>query len=94
MTRSLLQKEKACYICGTTLGIHLHHIYYGTANRKLSDADGCVIWLCQRHHTGAQGVHFNKKIDLTIKARCQIAWQEHYNKTTEEFIDRYGRNYI
>jgi len=94
MVRSLLQQTETCYICGTTLNLHLHHIYYGTANRKLSDADGCVVYLCQRHHTGAQGVHFNRKIDLTLKARCQIAWQKYYNKTTEDFIARYGRNYI
>ena len=94
MAKSIMQQDKACYICGTTLNLHLHHIYYGTANRKLSDADGCVIWLCVYHHTGAKGVHFNKKLDLTIKAKCQRAWQEHFNKTTDDFIKRYGRNYL
>lgn len=94
MKESILQRNKACYICGTTFNLHLHHVFYGTANRKLSDADGCVIYLCQAHHTGAHGVHFNKKIDLTIKARTQITWQKHYNKTTEDFIARYGRSYL
>lgn len=94
MVKSLLQRNEACYICGTTLNLHLHHIFYGTANRKLSDADGCVVYLCQRHHTGAGGVHGNRKIDLTLKARCEVAWIEKYNKTIEEFIERYGRNYI
>lgn len=94
MVRSLLQRNKACYICGTTLNLHLHHIYGGTANRKLSDADGCVVYLCQRHHTGAAGVHHNKKIDLTLKTRCQIEWQKQNNKTKEDFIKRYGRSYI
>lgn len=94
MKKSILQRNKTCYICGTTFNLHLHHVYYGTANRKLSDADGCVIYLCQAHHTGAHGVHFNKKIDLTIKARTQITWQKHYNKTTEDFIARYGRSYL
>ena len=94
MVKSILQSEKVCYICGTPIGLHLHHIFYGSANRKLSDIDGCVIYLCERHHTGAQGVHFNKKIDLTIKARCEQAWLEYYDKTIEDFIARYGRNYI
>ena len=89
-----MQHNKACYICGTTLDLHLHHIFFGTSNRKLSDEDGCVIYLCQRHHTGPQGVHFNKKIDLIIKARAQIEYQKRYNKTTEDFIARYGRNYL
>lgn len=94
MVRSLLQRNKACYVCGTTFNLHLHHVFYGTANRRLSDADGCVIYLCLNHHTGAQGVHNNRKLDLTIKARCQMAWEKQNNKTTEDFIKRYGRNYL
>ena len=93
MAKSILQHDKACYICGTTPNLHLHHVFYGVANRRLSDADGCVIYLCQTHHTGAQGVHFNKKLDLTIKAKCQAEWQRQYNKSTQEFIKRYGRSY-
>ena len=92
MVRSILQRNKACYICGTTLNLHLHHVFYGTANRRLSDEDGCVVYLCQRHHTGAAGVHNNRKIDLTLKARCQIEWQKQNDKTIEDFIERYGRN--
>lgn len=94
MVKSLLQRNKACYICGTTLNLHLHHVFYGTANRRLSDADGCVVYLCQRHHTGAGGVHGNTKIDLTLKARMEQAWLNYYNKTIEDFIERYGRNYL
>lgn len=94
MKKSILQREKACYICGTTLNLHLHHIFYGTANRKLSDADGCVIYLCQSHHTGALGIHNYRKLDLTIKARCQIEWQRQNNKTIEDFIKRYGKSYL
>ena len=94
MIRSLLQRNEACYICGTTLNLHVHHIFYGTANRRLSDEDGCVVYLCQRHHTGLAGVHHNRKIDLTLKARCEQAWLKHYNKTIEDFIARYGKNYL
>ena len=94
MVKSLLQRNKACYICGTTLNLHKHHIFFGTSNRKLSDADGCVVYLCLYHHTGAQGVHNNRKLDLTLKARFQIEWQKHYSKTTEDFIKRYGKSYL
>ena len=94
MVKSILQRNKACYVCGTTLNLHLHHIYYGTANRKLSDEDGCVVYLCQRHHTGAAGVHTNRKIDLTLKTKCELAWLKEYDKTIEDFIERYGRNYL
>lgn len=94
MVKSLLQRNKACYICGTTLNLHLHHIFYGTANRSLSDADGCVVYLCQAHHTGARGVHFNKKLDLSLKMKCEQAYLKHYNKTIDDFIQRYGKNYL
>lgn len=93
MTDSLIQTERQCYICHTEIGLHRHHIYFGP-NRKLSEADGCVVYLCQRHHTGPVGVHFNKKIDNTLKARCQAAWMDTYGKTKEDFIRRYGRNYL
>ena len=94
MVKSLLQRNKACYVCGTTLNLHLHHIFYGTANRSLSDKDGCVVYLCVDHHTGTTGVHHNQKLNITLKQKCQIAWQEQNNKTVEDFIDRYGKSYI
>lgn len=94
MSKSILQDEKKCYICGTTLNLHLHHIYAGVANRKISDADGCVVYLCQPHHTGAHGVHSNRKLDLTLKVHCQAEWQRHYNKSTSDFIGRYGKSYL
>ena len=94
MAKSIIQNEKACYICGATQNLHLHHIFFGSANRRLSDADGCVVYLCQRHHTGAAGVHGNRKIDLSLKTKCEKAWLEYYGKTIEDFIKRYGRNYL
>lgn len=93
MSKSILQHNKACYICGTTLNLHMHHIY-GGANRSISDKDGCVVYLCVNHHTGAQGVHINRKIDLALKARCQTEWQKQNNKTKEDFIKRYSKSYL
>lgn len=29
-----------------------------------------------------------------LKAIAQKAWQDHYNKTKDDFIRRYGRNYL
>lgn len=94
MVKSLLQRNKACYVCGTTLNLHLHHIFYGSANRSISDRDGCVVYLCRCHHIGYNGVHFNRKLDLALKARCQMAWQKQNNQTTEDFIKRYGKSYL
>lgn len=93
-SKSIIQDNHACYICGTTFNLNRHHIFNGP-NRRLSEEDGCVVYLCVYHHTGsADSVHLNKKIDLTLKARCEEAWLEEYGKTKEDFIRRYGRNYL
>ena len=90
---SILQKEKSCYVCGTNK-IHTHEIYFGK-NRQKSIEDGCCAYLCPKHHNMSnEGVHFNHELDMYLKQICQARWMEFYNKTTEQFIKRYGRNYL
>lgn len=92
--KSVLQDEKECYVCHTTLGLHEHHIIYGTANRKKSEQYGFKVWLCGYHHNMSdQSVHYNKKIDLHLKKLCQMWWITH-GRTTEEFIKEFGRSYL
>ena len=93
--KSIIQKEKRCYITGTTYNLHKHHIFEGTENRKLSEEDGMWIWLRgDWHNLSDYGVHFNKKLDLQIKQIAEQAWIDYYGKTKEDFIKRYGRNYL
>lgn len=91
--RSLIQTEKECFICKTTQNLHLHHIFFGK-NRKLSDKDGCVCYLCQDHHTGQNGVHHNQELDLTLKRVCEEAWIKSNNSNIRGFINRFGKNYL
>jgi hypothetical protein len=91
---SILQTEKECFICGTTQNLHRHHVFYGNANRSLSEKDGCVVYLCMNHHTGAAGVHGNQKINISLKKKMQKRWMEYYGKSKEDFIKRYGKNYL
>jgi len=35
--KSILQEKKECYVTGRTYGLHKHHVFEGTANRKKSD---------------------------------------------------------
>lgn len=91
---SILQDKKQCYVCGTTLNIHTHEVFFGK-NRKKSIEDGCCVYLCGKHHNQSNdGVHFNHKLDEYLKQDMEIVWCRHYNKTKEDFIERYGRNYI
>ena len=44
------------------------------------------------------GVHFNKELDLKLKQEAQLKWMRKYCETNncanDEFIKRYGRNYL
>lgn len=93
MIDSILSNNKECYICGSTINLHRHHVFFGRANRRLSDEDGCVVYLCQAHHTGAYGVHNNRKLDLILKAKCEAEWLKRYGDK-KDFIKRYGKNYL
>lgn len=95
MTKSIICQEKVCYECGRTLDLEQHHIFYGSANRKLSDKDGLVVWLCYDHHRGRQGVHNgNNRLDDKLKRIGQRAYMRTYNKNVADFMKRYGKNYI
>lgn len=86
---------KHCYVCGTPYNVEIHHIFYGR-NRRHSDKDGCIIPLCMYHHRGLLGVHGKKgeELDTKLKQLCQTKWLEYYKKTTDDFIERYRRNYL
>lgn len=89
--KSVIQKNKECYVCKTTCGLHEHHIIYGTANRKKSEKHGFKVWLCGRHHNlSNEGVHFNKKFDLHLKCICQEWWLGN-GHTKDEWIIEFGR---
>lgn len=89
---SLLQTERECILCKSPY-VELHHVFYGTANRRLSDEDGCVVWLCRYHHTGQGGVHRNKDLDNLIKWKMEKAWIDKFG-TEDDFRKRYGKTFL
>ena len=91
--KSILQSKKECLVCKRTTGLHEHHVFEGTANRKKSEKDGLKVYLCPWHHNASNyGVHFNKTLDLAIKQLAQREYEKSH--TREEFIERYGKNYL
>lgn len=73
---------------------HKHHIM-GGAYRKKSDEDGLVIFLTpELHNMSNQGIHFNKWFDNYAKKEAQKKWMEYYNKTVDDWVARYGHNYL
>ena len=94
MSKSIMQTEKQCYFCGCVRNLDRHHVFFGTANRRLSEEDGCWIWCCKDHHTlSGMSVHQDRKMDLLLKAQCQETWEEIYGDR-KKFIQRYGKSYI
>lgn len=75
--KSIIQKERECYVCHNPK-VEEHHIFYGTANRKLSEKYGLKVWLCPYHHRGATGVHFNPKLDDKLKGIAEQRFAEEY----------------
>lgn len=41
-----------------------------------------------------QGIHFNKWFDNYAKKEAQKKWMEYYNKTVDDWVARYGHNYL
>lgn len=79
-------------MCGSPY-TQTHHIFHGTSNRKNADRFGYVVELCQEHHTGNHGVHFNREFDLNLQRLAQ----EHFEKThgtREDFIKIFGKSVI
>ena len=92
--KSIIQNKKECFICKTTQNLHCHHIFFGVANRKLSEMDGLKVYLCYEHHEGKTGVHNNRNLDLYLKKIAEKTYLHKHYKTKEEFIKRYGKNYL
>lgn len=88
---SIIQKNKECYFCHTTLNLHCHHVFEGTANRKISEENGFKVWLCAKHHNMSDNsVHFNPDLAKIVKKACRDEYLKTH--TIDEFIKLIGWN--
>lgn len=70
-----------------------HHVFYGTANRKLSDEYGYIVPLCAEHHrNGEYSAHRNRSFDLMLKRKAETYFETHTG-TRADFIRIFGRSY-
>jgi len=89
--KGIVEDMEHCVICGRPA--QLHHIFFGTANRRKSDRYHLLIPLCMDHHTGERSPHQNREIDLAIKVWGQQFFEENCG-TREDFIREFGRTYL
>lgn len=91
--KSIIQDKKECFVCRTTYGLHDHHIFYGSSNRKNSETHGLKVWLCGYHHNlSNNGVHFNKQLDTELKQLAQAKYEETH--TRDEFRAIFGKSWL
>lgn len=91
--KSIIQNEKRCYLCGSTVNLESHHIFFGTALRPISDKHGLKVWLCAYHHRDQKnGAHGNREVDLYLKQKAQRAFEKKHGH--EKFMEIIGRNYL
>lgn len=94
MTKSIISNKRECWVCGTEYGLHRHHIFYGSANRKQAEKYGCWVYLCGRHHNlSDEGVHFNKNLDNKLKRLAQEEFEKNLG-TRNDFIKIFGKSFI
>ena len=93
MGKSVLQSERECFICGTTVNLEEHHCLHGAGNRKLAEKYGLKVMLCAQCHRGGSGVHFNRGLDLKLKKYAQTYWESNIG-TREGFMRTFGKSYL
>lgn len=90
--KSILQNEKICYFCGKQYGLEDHHIFAGTANRRISEQYGLKVWLCNDCHTGTEGAQYDKDKNFILKQAAQAEFE--ITHTHDEWMRLIRKNYI
>lgn len=94
MSRSIISNERKCFVCGTTIDLEKHHIYY-SAYRSKAERFGCWCYLCRYHHReqGGTGSHNPVHLlDVWLQQECQKRFEEIYDHET--FMKEFGINYL
>lgn len=87
--KSIVQKNKECYICGTKINLHNHHIFPGRGFRKNSDNEELTVYLCAVHH---QYVHKDFKAMKELQKIGQREFEK--RKTRKEFIKLFNKSVL
>ena len=88
----IYQDLNKCCICGSKSNINKHEVFYGK-NRQNSIKYGLVIPLCLNHHTGNNGIHYDKKLNMFYRKLAQKKWESIYGNRND-FIKIFGRSWL
>lgn len=95
MTKSVMITKKGnCFQCGNSCSTEKHHIFEGSGRRHLSEKYGLWVYLCHNcHNEPPEGVHFNKKKDLALKAQAQLRAMYVYGWNEDDFRKIFRKSY-
>lgn len=82
--------QDRCIECGKPYA-QTHEIY-GGKNRQASIKYKMQVKLCQEHHTGNNGIHFNKSFRTRIQQEFQRKFEEKFNR--QIFMKIFNKNYL
>lgn len=93
-TSIIPNNDEYCFLC-KRIGIRVrgtdcHHMLFGN-KRAYADADGLYCQLCHSHH---MRLHQQGEYQEELKQLAEQTWLEYYGKTVEDWISRYGKNYL
>lgn len=92
MAKSILQRDKECFITGSAEGLHKHHIFRGS-RRQAAEKWGCWVWLRGDWHNMADyGVHNNPELDMGLKRAAQTKFEELHGH--DKFMEVFGKSYL
>lgn len=94
------QRDGTCYLCMELHDnycvykhLHEHHIFGGTANRRLSEKYGLKVYLCVDHHmTGPEAAHSCPEVIDFLHKKGQWAFEQNHSR--KEFMEVFGKNYL
>ena len=90
---SKMQEEKQCYITGQeNCNLERHHCLNGTHQRKKAEQDGLWVWLTPQIHFYIHNTIEGHDLLWELKKEAQRVYEKEH--TREEFIKRYGKNYL
>lgn len=89
----IMPKSKLYSTVRTEIYCERHEVYFSKAYRQKSINDGLIVFLTRESHRGTNGVHGKNgnKLNRQLKRLAEKAWTSYYNKTKEEFLERYGK---
>lgn len=93
---SILQDDlEMCYLCGRRdRKLDRHECFPGPYRRK-SKEDGLWVMLCHYPcHEGTNGAQYNRKLRNLLASYAQEMAMLEYGWTMEEWIARYGKNWM